>query len=88
MQDAYVVDQQNAGTFDQIGFDKPTSTVFVYTDLEPGFQAVASSLDKCSDKTWKVTVSVTSGKAKYTATDNCPVLTPNFKFIGSSNGAS
>ena len=88
MQDAYVVDQQDKGTFEQIGYEKPTSTVFTYTDNNKSFQAVATVLDKCGSaanaQTWTIGVSVSGGKATYTPSDNCSALTPNFKYIGSS----
>ena len=84
MQDAYIVDQQAAGTFDQIGYDKPTSTVFTYTDNNKSFKATSTVLDKCSSQEWTIGVAIDGGKGKYTASDNCPTLTPNFKLIGSS----
>ena len=85
MQDAYIVDQQTPGTFDEIGYDKPTSTVFTYTDDNKSFKATATVLDKCTTQTWTVGVAVSGGKGVYTASDNCPTLTPNFKLIGSSS---
>ena len=85
MQDAWVVDQGAEGTMKQIGFEHPTSTVFIYADeTATDFSATATSLDKCSGTTWTVNTTVTNGKASYEASDNCPELTPNFKFIGSS----
>ncbi len=89
MQDAWVVDQQKYGSFTEIGYEAPTSTVFTYSE-ETGFKAVSTALDKCgaNGQTWTVVVSnASSGRATYTASDNCPALTPNFKFIGSSNGS-
>ena len=90
MQDAWVVDQQSEGTMKQIGFEAPTSTVFTYAaETATDFSATATSLDKCSSTTWTVDVTVdgTTKKASYVASNNCPELTPNFKFIGSSNGS-
>lgn len=90
MQDAWVVDQTSAtaaGSFEAIGFEPPTSTVFTYTEGAAGtadFTASASSLDKCAGTTWTIGVQVADAKATYTASDNCPTLTPNFKWIGSS----
>ena len=84
MQDAYIVDQQTPGTFDQIGYDAPTSTVFTYTDNSKNFKATSTVLDKCTKQEWNITVAVEGGKGKYTADDNCSALTPNFKLIGSS----
>ena len=86
MQDAYVVDQQKYGSFSEIGFEAPTSTVFIYSE-ETGFKAVATVLDKCSGgQTWTVGVSGLPGpRATYTASNNCPELTPNFKNIGASS---
>lgn len=86
LQDAWVVDQQAYGTFTNIGYEAPTSTVFTYSE-DNGFKAVSNTLDKCGSQTWTVGVTVANGKATYTASDNCPTLTPNFKFIGSSNGS-
>ncbi len=90
MQDAWVVDQAREGTMKEIGFEHPTSTVFTYADDDAtDFSATATSLDKCTGTTWtvNVTVDATSKKASYVASNNCPELTPNFKFIGSSNGS-
>ena len=83
LQDAWVVDQQKYGTFTDIGYEAPTSTVFTYSE-QNGFKAVSTVLDKCTSQTWTVGVAVANGKATYTPSDNCPVLTPNFKLIGSS----
>ena len=93
MQDAWVVDQQSEGTMKQIGFEHPTSTVFSYAgDDATDFEATSTVLDKCTGTngqkwTVDVTVATSTGKATYVASDNCPELTPNFKFIGSSNGS-
>ena len=86
LEDAWVVDQQKYGSFTDIGYEAPTSTVFTYSE-QNGFKAVSTALDKCTGangQTWTVGVVVTNGKATYTASDNCPVLTPNFKNSGSS----
>ena len=87
MQDAWVVDQMKAGTFSEIGYESPTSTVFTYTDNSKNFKATASVLDKCTTQEWNITVTVKSGegKATYQADDQCPALTPNFKNIGTSS---
>ena len=96
MQDAWVVDQSNAtkaGSFTEIGYEAPTSTVFTYTEGAAGtadFTATASTIDKCAGtggNVWTIGVTVSAAKASYSASDNCPTLTPNFKFIGSSNGS-
>ena len=93
IQDAFVVDQQRAGTFAEIGYEEPVSTVFTYTDNNKSFKADAGGkLDKCGDaaaQLWTVgvTVNSTTKKASYTPSDNCPALTPNFKNIGSSAGS-
>ena len=93
MQDAWVVDQATAtkaGSFAEIGYEKPTSTVFAYTEGAAGtadFTATASTIDKCTGEggnVWTIGVTVSNAKASYKASDNCPTLTPNFKFIGSS----
>ena len=86
MQDAYVVDQQKAGTFAEIGFEAPTSNVFTYTDKNKSFSAGASALNKCeTSQTWEVGVSVndTTKQASYTPSTGCGNLTPNFTMIGS-----
>ena len=93
MQDAWVVDQNDAtaaGSFTQIGYEPPTSTVFAYSEGTKGsadFTATASTIDKCTGtggNVWTIGVKVASAKASYSASDNCPTLTPNFKYIGSS----
>ncbi len=89
MQDAYVVDQQKTGSFTEIGYEAPTSTVIKYeegtTAGTDDWKASSSTLDKCSGAYWYVGVSNASkGSAKYAATTNCTVLTPNFTSIGSS----
>ena len=88
MQDAWVVDQQSKGTMKQIGFEHPTSTVFTYADDNAtDFSATSTVLDKCTTQTWTVTATVnsTTKKATYSASNNCPELTPNFKNIGSGS---
>ena len=87
LQDAWVVDQQTYGTFTNIGYEAPTSTVFTYSE-QNGFKAVSTALDKCASQTWTVGVTVANARATYTASDNCPILTPNFKNIGSSGAGS
>ena len=88
MQDAWVVSQQDKGTMKQIGYEAPTSTIFTYAaETATDFSATSTVLDKCDTQTWTVTASVTDGRASYVASNNCPALTPNFKFIGSSNGS-
>ena len=90
MQDAYVVDQQKAGSFTEIGYEKPTSSVFTYTEGTKGTAdwtaSAGNKLDKCGGgDTWTVGVTCAScSAATYSASDNCPELTPNFKWIGSS----
>ena len=88
MQDAYVVDQQTAGTYSQIGFEPPTSTVFNYgANTQTNFSASATALTRCDGaQSWSVTVSVNSStkQASFSATTTCGNLTPNFTLIGSS----
>lgn len=88
MQDAFVVDQQRKGSFTEIGYEIPTSSVFSYTDAaDTSFEASAGGkLDKCGNgDTWTIGVTVSGAQAEYTPSDNCPELTPNFKNIGSSS---
>lgn len=90
MQDAFVVDQQRKGSFTEIGYEKPTSSVFTYTDAaDTSFSASAGGkLTKCTGgDTWTVGVSVSNGLASFSPSRNCPELTPNFKNIGSSAGS-
>lgn len=86
MMDAYVVDQQAKGNFAAIGYEKPTSSVFTYGETGNDWYAdAAGKLDKCDtgDK-WTIDVDVDGAHASYTTNDDCPALTPNFKYIGSS----
>ena len=94
MQDAYFVDQQTVGNWNAIGYTAPTSTNFTYggKDATSGktWTATAQFDDdgKCTGdggKEWSISVSTASKKISYTASDNCPALTPNFKNIGSSS---
>ena len=93
MQDAYFVDQSSVGTWALIGYTAPTSTNFKYEQGTAGtsdWQATAQFDDdgKCTGtggKVWTVAVNAQSKKVKYTASDNCPALTPNFKNIGSGS---
>ena len=91
MQDAYFVDQQKVGSWTDIGYTAPTSTNFKYEAGTAGtsdWQATALFDDdgKCATgKVWTVAVNAQSKKVKYTASDNCPALTPNFKNIGSGS---
>jgi prepilin-type N-terminal cleavage/methylation domain-containing protein len=87
LEEAYVVDQQKYGSFTDLCYEAPTSTGLTYSEAT-GFKADAKGkLDKCGSgkDVWTVGVKVTNGKASYTPSDNCPVLTPNFKNIGSSS---
>lgn len=90
MQDAYVVDQQKTGSFSEIGYEPPTSTVIKYeagsTAGTDDWKASSTSLDKCgATANWAIGVNnASTGSATYAATTNCDVLTPNFKSIGSS----
>ena len=98
MQDAWVVDQNTVGQFEEIAYEKPTSANITYSDLTTskggtsgGWQgAGGSAFSKCTGtggSTWSVTATSANNRATYTASDNCPALIPNFKFIGSSNGS-
>ncbi len=90
MQDAYVVDQNRIGTFTEIGYEIPTSSVVTYNATDYSWHATASSLNKCgaSGGEWGIDASVAGGGAKYEIKKDCPTLTPNFKYIGSSKAAS
>ena len=94
MQDAYFVDQQTVGNWNAIGYTAPTSTNFEYggeTAVTGKTWTATAQFDddgKCTGtggKEWSISVSVASKKISYTASDNCPALTPNFKNIGSSS---
>ena len=86
MQDAYASEKNDVGTFDQIGYEPPTSTVFDY-EYASGFKATTKdALDGCSGN-WVVVSSYADGKVKHEP--NMPTcaekLTPNFKRIGTSS---
>ena len=86
MQDAYVVDQGKVGTFAEIGYEKPTSSVITYDATGYSWHAKASpALDKCDNNgEWAINAELEGSGAKYTIAKDCPTLTPNFKYIGSS----
>ena len=90
MQDAYFVDQNAKGSWEQIGYKAPASKNFKYEDDD--FNATASfDVSDCSDGgVWTVTVTPNSAThtIAYQASDNCPALTPNFKNIGTSGAGS
>lgn len=94
MQDAYVVDQQKVGSFSDIGYEKPTSTVIKYEEgsaaATEAWKASSTSLDKCgATATWKIGVTNASkGNASYVPDTNCDVLTPNFENIGKSGSGT
>jgi len=91
MQDAYFVDQQQVGNWNAIGYTAPSSSNFTYggKDATSGqtwtAEAKFNTDGKCTSDTWSITVNPTSKSISYTASDNCPALTPNFKSIGSSS---
>ena len=83
LQDAYVVDQGTKGDFAAIAYEKPTSSVFTYSETND-WTATGTGFSKC-DGIWNVKVTGVSGnQASYEATTACTVLTPNFTKIGSS----
>ena len=89
MQDAYFVDQQQKGSWTNIGYTAPASSNFTYSETGD-WQAVAKfdTDGKCTGtggSTWSVAVTTTSKTISYQASDNCPALTPNFKNIGTSS---
>lgn len=84
------MDQQNIGSWTQIGYQAPTSKNFTYTAPGVEWQAHATfDLPEDCDNDWQVDVSEATvdgvKKVAYQATDNCAPLTPNFKNIGTSN---
>ena len=90
MQDAYVVDQQKVGSFAEIGYEKPTSSVITYDETTYTWHAKASkALDKCANNgEWGINAALQGSGAKYTIGADCPTLTPNFQYIGSSAAGS
>ena len=92
LQDAWVVDQGQKGSFADIAYEKPTSSVFTYSEGSSAgvddWKATGTGFSKC-DGVWNVGVTgVTGSQASYSATTNCTVLTPNFTNIGSSKAGS
>ena len=87
MQDAYFVDQQEIGNWTAIGYEKPTSKTFDYSEGTAEWEAEAQfDLPSGCTNGWSVDVSkTTDNKVKYQASDNCAPLTPNFKNIGTSS---
>ena len=85
LQDAYAVDQGKTGDFTAIGYEKPTSAYISYSGTAAKWTANGgTTFTKCTSNTWEIAVEMAGAIAKYTPTDNCPALTPNFKYIGSS----
>lgn len=88
MQDAYASEKNAVGSFTQIGYDSPTSTVFTYA-YDGGFKATTkSALDGVSGD-WKVTSTWVSAAGKVKHDPSMPSgadkLTPNFTRIGTSS---
>lgn len=89
-QDAYASEKNDVGTFTQIGYDSPASTVFTYNgDTKGQFKATTKApLDGISGD-WKVVSSISSstGKTTHSATmpTNADKLTPNFTNIGAGS---
>ena len=89
-QDAYVAEKAEIGGFTVIGYDKPASTVFTYSETTTGttkevFTATPkTALDGVSGA-WTVESTLgSSGAAKHEAKipDGGDKLTPNFTSIG------
>ncbi|MBR2470404.1 MAG: hypothetical protein IKB43_09735 [Fibrobacter sp.] len=87
MQDAWVVDQRAAGSWDQIGYVSPTSKNVSYSGT-PNWVAEPKTGWAPGCTKWQITVgSASTGKATYTPAttgDKCSNLTPNFSSIGGS----
>ena len=90
MQDAYVTDQNTKGDWSKIGYTAPASKNLTYnSDATNDWKAAPKNgwSPTCeggnpNGTTWTVTV---NDDHSYTASDNCPNLTPNFKNIGATN---
>ena len=88
MQDAYITDQNAKGDWSHIGYTAPTSKNLQYNEKGDWTATPASSWSPTCEggsnpsTTWNVTV---NEDHTYTASDNCPNLTPNFKNIGASS---
>lgn len=95
MQDVYASEKTEIGTWTQIGYDAPTSTVFTYTNGTMGtndFNAqTIKPLDNVSGA-WTVASSISSSTGKTTHTAGMPTgadkLTPNFTAIGGGAAAA
>ncbi len=87
MQDAYFVDQQAKGSWNNIGYKPPVSKNFTYTEDADWKAHGEFDTSDCTGPDWTVTVTVnsTDKTVSYQASDNCPALTPNFKNIGTSS---
>lgn len=89
-QDVYASEKSAVGTFTEIGYDAPTSTVFTYTCPDAGqFQAATQApLDGVSGN-WTVTSTISSSTGKTTHVSAMPAgadkLTPNFTNIGAGS---
>ena len=90
MQDAWVVDQGALGAWTDIGYEAPTSKNFAYATTDDWTATASFDLPSGCTNGWNVDVTVnsTTHKATYQASDNCSVLTPNFKNIGASGAGS
>ena len=90
MQDAYVTDQGDVGSWSLIGYKEPASKNLSYTETnswtaEPKDSWSPTCEGGTASTTWNVKAEKNGTAAKYTASNNCPNLTPNFKNIGATN---
>ncbi len=95
MQDVYASEKNEIGTWAAIGYDKPTSTVFEYTNGTTGeadFNANPVTALDGIDGDWKVGSTINSSTGKTTHTASMPTgadkLTPNFTNIGGGAAAA
>lgn len=89
LQDTYAAEKSDVGTWTEIGYTAPTSTVFTYAGSDGEFKATTiSALDGVSGD-WKVNSSwiAADGIVKHEPTmpSGADKLTPNFTRIGTSN---
>lgn len=90
MQDAYVVDQNTIGSFDQIGYDAPSSNYFNYTNPNSdSWKAEKGAKGPDCSSPWTVIhTTPANNKTTHTVTAGCANLTPNFESIGKAGSSS
>lgn len=91
-QDVYIVEKSEIGNFNAIGYEEPSSGVFIYSETYTAktkeiwtATPQAGKLSECTTETWTITSEMKSTKGKHSSATNCTNLTPNFTAIGAGS---